>query len=200
MTRLALDENVFIRLPNMRTNVVQKKFWLSSCRKERNDIRADSLTDSNGGSILCCFSRNGKNIPIGRPLRVVFSDCGRTAVAQGTKFVDWSLALQIVNDDHQLLKEVVQAFLDDVPRLMDEIHRAVETDDAAVLCGAAHSLKGSMLFPGSTPTFELAQQLETCGAEGALSSAGESLVTFEQEMDLLISELRGYFHPDQSHP
>ena len=100
---------------------------------------------------------------------------------------------------YQLLKEVVQAFLDDAPRLMAEIHRAVETDDAAVLCSAAHSLKGSMLFLGSTPTFELAQQLETCGAEGTLSGARKSLVTFEQEMDSLISELRGYVHPDQSH-
>ena len=41
---------------------------MSNCRKERIDIRADSLTDSNGGSILNFFSWNGKNIPSdGRP-------------------------------------------------------------------------------------------------------------------------------------
>jgi|GEM_PF-5875022 len=34
--------------------------WLSNCRKERIDIRADSLTDSNGGSILYFPCRNGK--------------------------------------------------------------------------------------------------------------------------------------------
>ena len=56
-----------------------------NCRKERFDIRADSLTDSNGGSILCFFSRNGKKIPSGGPLRVVFSDYGRIAIAEGTE-------------------------------------------------------------------------------------------------------------------
>lgn len=40
-----------------------------------------------------------------------------------------------------------------------------------------------MLFLGSTPTFELAQRLETCGAEGALSGARESLVNIRYAND-----------------
>jgi len=64
---------------------------MSNCRKERFDIRADSLNDSNGGSILCFFGPNGKKIPANDPLDGVFTDCGRTLVAEGSEFDSFTL-------------------------------------------------------------------------------------------------------------
>ena len=58
--------------------------------------------------------------------------------------VDWSEALRAVQDNPALLATIVEAALEEIPRLMKSIERAVSERNSTNLRLAAHTLKGSM--------------------------------------------------------
>lgn len=102
-----------------------------------------------------------------------------------TALIDWSLALQNVNHDRQLLKEVVEAFLHEAPQLMDQMRRAIADNNAGELRRTAHTIKGSLRFFGSHLGTEYAFRLETMGKESDLSGADEAFRQLEQQMQQL---------------
>ncbi len=53
-------------------------------------------------------------------------------------------ALHQMEGNEELLGEIVQLFLDDLPRRMNDVNDAVLAGDAAQLKGAAHTLKGAI--------------------------------------------------------
>ncbi|MCU0958620.1 MAG: response regulator [Pirellulaceae bacterium] len=109
--------------------------------------------------------------------------------------VDWSEALRSVNGDQQLLRDIVEAFLDESPRLLATMRSAIDQRDGKTLQRAAHTLKGSTRYFGATRVSELALQLETMGARANLAHACETLQDVEREMarltPLLIDYMRG---------
>jgi CheY-like chemotaxis protein len=99
----------------------------------------------------------------------------------GTK-LDLSVAMEAVQGDKTLLKEMIQAFLDECPGLIDDIHGAIDRRDGAALRLFAHRLKGSMRYFGATRAFDQAYILETLGRDGDLRSAAEPLAAVRQEI------------------
>ena len=67
-------------------------------------------------------------------------------------------------------------FLEDCPRLLGEIERAVERRDPEALSRAAHALKGSIGNFDPGVTFEAAHRLELLGREGDLSGVDDAWV------------------------
>ncbi len=109
-----------------------------------------------------------------------------------SRTLDWSEALRGVQEDHALLKTVVEAILDEAPRLLTAIRQAITASDAAALRRAAHTLKGSIRHFGETDAFELACRLEMMGEEGNLGSAEETLAALEREMKWVGQALSEY--------
>jgi PAS domain S-box-containing protein len=103
--------------------------------------------------------------------------------------LDESLALSRVGGDVDLLKEVVELFLDDYPSTFEKIKAAVASRNATALEHHAHSLKGSVSTFGANRAFEAAFSLEKQGRSGDLSSAPEGLVQLEQALEALRPEL-----------
>ena len=77
-------------------------------------IRAARLFESPRG-------RHGRQEPAGAG-----DAAGRSAVRRAGQVVDWSEALHSVNGDRQLLRDIVEAFLDESPRLLAMIRGAIE--------------------------------------------------------------------------
>ena len=109
---------------------------------------------------------------------------------------DFSEALRTVRGDHELLKEIVEAFLDESPRLMTEIRQAVSAGDATALRVAVHTLKSSMRYFGAARAFEQAYQLEKMGRMGDLENAESPLQTLEGEIARLTPVLIDYVRGD----
>jgi two-component system, sensor histidine kinase and response regulator len=103
--------------------------------------------------------------------------------------LDESLALSRVGGDADLLKEVVELFLDDYPSTFEKIKGAVASQDAKALEHHAHSLKGSVSTFGANRAFEAAFTLEKQGRSGDLTGAGDSLVQLEKALEALRPEL-----------
>jgi len=85
-----------------------------------------------------------------------------------------------------LLRDVVNLFMDDCPRLMDGIRGAVERSDARGLERAAHKLKGTVANFSARASYDAALRLEVMGREGHLEKAREALGT----LGTAIEELR----------
>jgi HPt (histidine-containing phosphotransfer) domain-containing protein len=103
--------------------------------------------------------------------------------------LDESLALSRVGGDVELLKEVVELFLDDYPSTFEKIKAAVAARNAKDLEHYAHSLKGSVSTFGAGRAFEAAFTLEKQGRSGDLSGAPDGLLQLEQALEALRPEL-----------
>jgi CheY-like chemotaxis protein/HPt (histidine-containing phosphotransfer) domain-containing protein len=85
--------------------------------------------------------------------------------------IDWDAALEAVGRNPGLLKMAIDVAVEDCPRLLRQIRRAVDRRDASALRIAAHSLKGTLRHFGNTPACEAARRLEQMAREARLHDA-----------------------------
>jgi CheY-like chemotaxis protein len=110
----------------------------------------------------------------------------------------WSEALANVAGDQNLLKELVQVFLDDTPVLMMQTVEAALQDDVEALRAAAHKVKGSMLFLNPRDAIQVIQEVEQLAAKGNLEAARESLNELESHFRTVCRCLENYLTDDQA--
>jgi CheY-like chemotaxis protein len=103
--------------------------------------------------------------------------------------LDRQAILARVGNDRQLLKELVDLFLDEAPRLITAIREAIARADVPALKVAAHTLKGAVSNFSTWPAFEAALRLETMGQTGELAQAGETVAALEVAMAQLVPAL-----------
>jgi PAS domain S-box-containing protein len=89
-----------------------------------------------------------------------------------------------------LLKHVVEVFLEDAPATLARVKAAVDAGNAADVAAGAHSLKGSIGLFAQGPAFESARRLEQIGKSGDLSQAEATHAEVEGNVARLTTELR----------
>jgi len=127
-----------------------------------------------------------------KPIR--FSDVERTLANLGTEAVltttqniptpdRWNKveALDRLGGDQELLQELIQIFLEESPKLLSKLQKAVSDSDAEAVMQCAHSVKGELSCLGGDDAAKAAQELETMGRNKTLAGSAEALVTFERE-------------------
>ena len=102
-----------------------------------------------------------------------------------SEILNLAAALDRMGGDTELLGEVARLFLETVPRLLDDIRRAVSRRNSPELGRAAHTLKGSAQNFGATGAVEAAFRLEQMGRAGDLTGVDEALAALETEMQRL---------------
>ncbi len=70
------------------------------------------------------------------------------------------LLLKAFDGDWSFLKEIVEVFLSDYPRLMDDLRRANTEGDGDLLLRSAHSLKGMLRNFQADAAAEVAFEIE----------------------------------------
>ena len=80
-----------------------------------------------------------------------------------------------------LAQEVVESFLRETPRRVDQMRRAVGRGDAEDLAFVAHSLKGSSGQLGALRVAALSEELEKRGRNEDLDGASGLLAEIEEE-------------------
>lgn len=106
--------------------------------------------------------------------------------------IDWTSAFEAVDGDRQLLKSVIEVFLEESAELLQRIQRAVLMRDPVKLRDSGHSMKGAMLGVGAYATSEIAQELEMRGAGAAMDSLDQLLKRLEHQYDQVSRELRQF--------
>lgn len=100
--------------------------------------------------------------------------------------------LERVDGNRELLREVVELFLDSYPRQREELRAAVERADAAEIARVAHAIKGSVGFFAVGPAIDLARRLETMGRRAELSEAEETRLALDATMERLTAALAAF--------
>ena len=112
--------------------------------------------------------------------------------------LDWSGALESAGGSLELLREVVEAVLTEVPRFRREIEQAIEREDALLLQRAAHSLKGSLSFLGAQALVTEAQRIEMLGKSGSTELSADEVARLEKELDDVLAECRRWLETSEN--
>lgn len=96
--------------------------------------------------------------------------------------IDEEDLLERVGGDIEFLNEIARMFLDDCPRMVQEIRFACARGDADALQHAAHTLKGCVANFGAGPAREAACRLEMIGRSGDLAPAPVACTDLESEL------------------
>jgi signal transduction histidine kinase/CheY-like chemotaxis protein/HPt (histidine-containing phosphotransfer) domain-containing protein len=103
--------------------------------------------------------------------------------------LDAKTALDRTGGDRALLQEVVQLFLKDYPRLVEEMRGAAAAGDAGRLRRAAHTLKGTVNIFGPSPVAASAARLEDLGRAGKTDGAGTLVQELAAQIERLVPSL-----------
>lgn len=85
--------------------------------------------------------------------------------------VDRQFLWEMVGEDPEFEREVLQEFLDTVPLLLQQIQQALQSGDSKSLASAAHTVKGSSRSVGANFLAEIAFGLEKAGKANQLDEA-----------------------------
>ena len=88
------------------------------------------------------------------------------------------------------IHELVDTFLDDSPRLVEQMKSALQSNDADSFRRAAHSLKSNSATFGAMRLAGMAKELEMLGKEHRLSEAGSRIPPLEQALGAVCAELQ----------
>lgn len=88
-----------------------------------------------------------------------------------------------------VLKEVLQLFLDDVPGRIERVRTACQAGNAVELHRAAHSLKGSAGNIGAKDMLAVCRRLDELGKAGEVSGAQGLVASLDAEYSRVEAEI-----------
>lgn len=106
--------------------------------------------------------------------------------------MDVADALQRLGDDRDLLREIIQIYLEDSPAMMDNMHASAASGDAAVLQRAAHSLKGLASTLSAFDVVGAAARLEHMAASHQLHDAEQLVAEVQRRVTELNEAVQAY--------
>ena len=114
------------------------------------------------------------------------------AIENREETIDRNQVLELTGGSVETLREVVELFVVECPKLMERIHEAITNEDSTELQRAAHTLKGSVQVFGVKRAAAAALRLETMGRDGNLDGAEKSRRALADEIEhlmLMLSDL-----------
>jgi CheY-like chemotaxis protein len=91
------------------------------------------------------------------------------------------LQMTLGDDEPGILRELIDAYLEDTPRLLADLRLSVDQSSVDLLTRTAHSLKSSSAQLGALNLSAICQELETNGRTGSLEGAAERIAQIEEE-------------------
>ena len=137
------------------------------------------------------------NAPLPSPI-ADYSTSAATSVANSNPELsspafDRVQAMESVDGDVELIKEIIDAFLQEYPLLMDQIQLGILKGDSATVDRAAHTLKGAASAFAATSVVNLAQKLETMGKNDTLTEAASMFATLQEAVEVLATQLSVFY-------
>ncbi len=103
--------------------------------------------------------------------------------------IDWESALKAVGGDSELLGEMLLVALEEFPRFLSDMRKALSAADARRCQKLAHTLKAHMIIMGARAGAELAYRMEVVGHDNELAEGERLFPAFEAEVNRVIAAL-----------
>lgn len=91
-----------------------------------------------------------------------------------------------------ILSDLIDIFLEEAPKHLETMERALEEDEPDDLRIAAHTMKSSAAQLGARSLSELAKELEAIGESGDISEAAGKVQEARTTFDAVRDELESY--------
>ncbi len=144
-------------------------------------IRANELFAAVEGAVPASWSPS----PVVEP-------CQPCQQLMGEITFDEQAALASVNGDQKLLREIIELFLDDCPRVMGELASALAARDTVAVRRLAHTLKNSMGYLGMKDAYDCALRLEKLARDDQLDGAETVWRTLAHQLERLQPALAAF--------
>jgi signal transduction histidine kinase/DNA-binding response OmpR family regulator len=123
--------------------------------------------------------------------------CGETEgsiddAANQSSRIDWQRTLAELDGSEHVLRVLIEATMEESPRMAAAIRAAIDAGDATRLRLAAHTLKGALRYFGETPASTAAYRLEQIGAERHFENAGDACCQLEQALAEALGSMYDY--------
>jgi len=99
--------------------------------------------------------------------------------------INWEEALVCTGGDRDLMQTMIEVFLQESPRMLEEARKAAAAKDSPRLRRAGHSLKGSCGYFAVPEAYEAALHVERLAEDGDLARASKALDQLSAEIDRL---------------
>ncbi|MDL1963890.1 MAG: response regulator [Deltaproteobacteria bacterium] len=109
---------------------------------------------------------------------------------------DRSALLERAGGDKNLLNEIIAMFIEDIPVQLEELKQGIKENDAAVIRGQGHKIKGASATVGAETMRQAAHEIELAGTNGKLDSAPGLVAKLEQEFERLKGVVRVLYEQD----
>ena len=106
--------------------------------------------------------------------------------------INWDEALVHTGGDRDLMRTMIDVFLAESPKMLDEAHQALAARDAPRLRRAGHSLKGSCGYFAAKTAYEAAFHLERLGESADFSAASGAIGELRNQIERLQPALREF--------
>jgi signal transduction histidine kinase/DNA-binding response OmpR family regulator len=103
--------------------------------------------------------------------------------------LDLESALRRLGGDERFYSHVAGVFLAEGPRVLRELHQAIDMEDLASVTKTAHAIRGSAGYLGGLAVVKAAQELEDAARMGDRDATNIAFENLETEMDNLIRAL-----------
>ena len=110
----------------------------------------------------------------------------------GNGVLDWSVALENVDQDRDLLRDVTAAFVEECPQMAALVESSIAAGDGTSLSRAAHTLKGGMRMFGASAPMEVAAKLEATAGQGDVAAAAEIYAGLKPMLAEVMQELKAF--------
>ena len=99
-------------------------------------------------------------------------------------------AIERLGGDEELFRELCEIFLQESPKLLQQLGQAIGDSDAEAVMRAAHSLKGELGYLGAAEALQAARMLEDMGHEKNLSEAAAIFASLKLHLAALLLAMK----------
>ncbi len=112
--------------------------------------------------------------------------------------MDWQRVLENTADDPELLRDLLLAFLEELPKLINSTADAISRQDAAAVRDGAHTIKGSLLFLDTQQAIAAFQNLEQTALLGDFETAARNFKDCRQQLATVVAEVETWLRTHRS--
>ena len=111
---------------------------------------------------------------------------------KNSELIDWKFSLNRLGGDRELLGEIIEIFLEDAPKLIQDLAASLAATDALTATRNAHNLKGLVSNFGDSDAVQSMRKTELAAGMSDLDSANKHFADFCAQYEQLQSELMAF--------
>jgi two-component system, sensor histidine kinase and response regulator len=115
-----------------------------------------------------------------------------TISIQATGVIDWNAALDVVGGDAELLREILQAILQECPAQFLSLEQSVAAQDAVTARRAAHTILGNLRALQVEQAMEVAGQVEELARGGQFTEIAPAIAELRSAVDHVLADVQAY--------